>query len=685
MINTAIAARLYLHLIIAFAGLWVLSACAPVEWYPEPAPEVSPETAQALDRFQAAERFFDQGAYQEALSIYRNYLSEYPEGPLRDRAWLQTGIAYLALDQYEQGAEAFRHILSAHPRSSLVPEASYRLALAYYKDKRYEWAIRQGKSALEVAQSKLERFQARYLLGQAHTAVQEFDSALVNYAAAYNLAPPERQPDVLSNIKEGIAFLEIEELERLVERFRKRAPGGYLHLQLARQYALYGRIESALEVLSDFFKRYPNHRERSAALALREELKSRALVDRFLIGCILPLSGPYAAFGERALTGIELALDLFNAQVHTHPVQLAVRDSKGNPNDAVAALKALVQNEGVIGVIGPMITSESVALEAQALKVPIVTLTQKSGIPSVGDYVFRNFLTPSSQVETIIHYAVHDLGFRRFAVLYPDEPYGISFMNRFWDELIRFGAELVGVESYLPEQTDFNEEIRKLVGLYYPRPEPEDRAWPTGEAEIWSTLWNLHMTFVQPEEAEASEDAKRILQTEDPEEKEEDKSPEPIIDFEAIFIPDSYGKVGLITPQLLYHGVEDVLLLGSNLWHSPKLIEMAQEYVQGAVIAEGFFAESPLPRVVNFVKNYQSVFQRSPGYLEAQAYDTAWILCQATNNPKTASRMTLRSTLAAIAGFPGVTGTTSFDENGDVRKETYLLQIQGKRFIQIRP
>ena len=666
--------------------LLTLAACAPMERYKEREVELSPETIYALDRFKDAERLFEQQSYHNALAIYTDYLKQHPKGPLRDTAWLKTGVIYMALENYGQAQEAFRHLLSAHPDSSLAPEAGYQLALAYYEDKKYESAIEQGKWALEHAKSDCQRFRLYHLLAYTYTANREFSNAVMSYADAYKLAPPDVRSEILGEIQETITFLDTPELESLVEIFRRQIPGGYLHLQLAQRYASDGRIESSLEVLSDFLGLYPDHREREAALAFRRELESRAVVDRFLIGCILPLSGPYAVFGERALTGIELALDLFNAQAHTHPIQLAVRDSRGDPKEAVAALKALALNEGAIGVIGPMITSESVAVEAQALKIPIVTLTQKPGIPELGDYVFRNFLTPSCQVETIVNYAVNELELSRFAILYPEEPYGISFMNKFWDKLIDIGAELVGIESYAPEQTDFNKEIRKLVGLYYPRPEPTEEEWSSSELEVWNTLLNLHWAPLQARQIETTDrSAVNTVFAQEHAERDEDDGPEPIIDFEAIFIPDSYDKVGLIAPQLLYHGVENVLLLGSNLWHSPKLIEMAQEYVQGAIIAEGFFAQSPLPRVVNFVKNYNWLFKNTPGYLEAQAYDTAWILYEAVNIPNVKSRMALKSALTAVADFPGITGITSFTENGEINKDTYLLKIRGRRFIQIRP
>jgi len=444
---------------------------------------------------------------------------------------------------------------------------------------------------------------------------------------------------------------------------------------------------------------FPQHEEVETAMALMEELESRTRVNPFLIGCILPLTGPYGTFGNRALTGIELALQQFNEQPHVNPMQLLIQDSKGDPNETAMALETLALTYGVVGIIGPMITSESAAIKAQALKVPIMTLTQKPNITLTGDYVFRNFLTLSLQVKAIVNYAVEDLKLQKFAVLYPEERYGVSFMNGFWDELISHGAQVVGIESYGTEQTDFSDAIKKLAGLYHPRPEkpPEQQiedegVWErflepeeeTGWVDTQDTPETPDDTF--SDQDEPPQEDQGAQEEEDHEEwSEEKEEPEPIIDFEAIFIPDSFEKVGLIAPQLLFHDVADVLLLGTNLWHSEKLIEMARGYVQGAIVSDGFFINSPSLRVQDFVESYQEVFGSLPGFLEAQAYDAAWILFEAANKPGVRSRRTLKEAIMEVKDFPGVTGVTSFDETGDADKDLYLLRIEGGRFVQIKP
>ncbi len=662
--------------------LIVITACAPSALYKKKKPSPSPETVRAMKRFEMAKDLFGNQAYQKALSIYQEYLKNSPKGALADTALIETGLIYMATGDYLQARKTFQNVLSNFKHSPFLEDARFNMILTYYRDEDYESAIRYAGSALKLAKTRNQSFRIYNLLGYAHNAAKGFKDAVISYMDAYRLSPPEKQPEILSKVKGIIPFLKEPELKSLIGMFGSRAPGGYLRLQLAREYASRELIKPALKVLSEFFSLFPDHAETKAAVDLTEEIKSRSLVDRFLVGCILPLSGPYEAFGQRALTGIELAINLFNAQSHTHPIQLVVKDSQANPKVAIEALENLTLERGVIGVIGPMITSESVAIRAQSLKVPIITLTQKPKITTIGDYVFRDFLTLFSQVRTIVDYAVNDLGIKKFAVLYPNEPYGFSLMNQFWDELIGHDVEMVGVESYSPTQTDFSNEIKKLVGLYYPRPEKLQEEKETDQTETWETFFAYEVDrFTQSQ-------LKQFYQLPDgsiPDQKKPEEQPQPIIDFQAIFIPDSCSKVGLITPQLMYHGIEDMILLGTNLWHSNKLIEMAQGYVQGAIMPEGFFVNSPLPKVVDFVENYTNIFGSAPGYLEAQAYDAAQILFEAINTPGVRSRRTLRMALMEINDFPGVTGITSFDETGEARKDAYLLRIEGNHFIQIRP
>jgi ABC-type branched-subunit amino acid transport system substrate-binding protein len=166
-------------------------------------------------------------------------------------------------------------------------------------------------------------------------------------------------------------------------------------------------------------------------------------------------------------------------------------------------------------------------------------------------------------------------------------------------------------------------------------------------------------------------------------ESDEEEEPESIVDFDAIFIPDSPKKAGLIIPQLAYYDIKDVYLLGTNLWHSESLIKIADQYVQGAIMPDGFFAGSKSPRVRNFVELFENTYQETPEFIEAILYDSAMILFKVVSEPSIRFRSEIRDGLLNMNDYPGVTGMTRFDENGDVLRRLYLLRVKGKTFVEL--
>ena len=111
---------------------------------------------------------------------------------------------------------------------------------------------------------------------------------------------------------------------------------------------------------------------------------------------------------------------------------------------------------------------------------------------------------------------------------------------------------------------------------------------------------------------------------------------------------------------------------------------MARQYVQDAIMPDGFFAESASEEVMDFIKSFHNTFQQKPGYMEAVAYDTAMILFQAVSSPDIRFRSDLKNKLKTLKDFRGVTGLTSFDNSGEVRKKLYLLQIKGNGFVELK-
>jgi len=390
---------------------------------------------------------------------------------------------------------------------------------------------------------------------------------------------------------------------------------------------------------------------------LENEINEEQAVRPEAVGCLLPLSGSFALYGQEVLNGMQLALTRLAQRGVT--LQLIVRDTGGSAEEAALLVKELAADRKVISVIGPLASRSSLpaARKAQEIRVPIITLTQRAGITAEGDMVFQNFLTPAVEVERVVQKATRQMGFSRFAILYPDTAYGRTLMNLFWDRVEETGGSITAVESYKPEETDFAVEIKKMVGLHYPR--PESAAQTLVEKK---PLLNQMGVDIEPSA---------------------EKEVDPIIDFDAVFIPDNAQKVSLIAPQFPFHKVFRVRFLGTSLWQSPELVEHAGEYLQGAIFPSGFSAQSQSPSVKEFVTLYRKAYDAEPGILAAEGFDTLMFLSHVLVKEAPKTRKDLQRAMRACKDFTGVSGKMIFNDRREVIKNPTLYSIRGKRLVAL--
>jgi branched-chain amino acid transport system substrate-binding protein len=156
----------------------------------------------------------------------------------------------------------------------------------------------------------------------------------------------------------------------------------------------------------------------------------------------------------------------------------------------------------------------------------------------------------------------------------------------------------------------------------------------------------------------------------------------PIVDFDALFIPESYEKVVLIAPQLAFHEAVGMTLLGPNGWYDPELVRIAREHVEGALFTAHFYGESDLPFVRRFEGRFESAYAEAPDLLAAQAFDaTNLVLVQLAHGAE--SREDVREGVLHVAGYPGVTGVLTMRADGNARKRPFLLAVEHGHITQV--
>lgn len=424
---------------------------------------------------------------------------------------------------------------------------------------------------------------------------------------------------ILDDVERLLSKTDPEEIQRFSRIKNLSIPQDLFDYWAGYRFVRREDYANAANVLNAFLEKYPDHPRTGQVKELLAGLGTVSF-NKKKLGVILPMSGKYKLYGQKAMKGIELALARLS-ESGIKDLSIEVKDSMSDPAQAAVCVDQLGK-DNVFSILGPIFVSKQAADKAQALGIPMMALTTKTEFPQYGDYIFTNFITPEMQVQALGAYVFHELGLGRMAVLYPDDKYGNRYMQAFREMVDQFGGHLTAAQAYDGSKTDFSAAIKSLIRN-------------TG------------------------------------------------LSFQALFIPDSVSRINLILPQLVYHDARGVTLLGTNLWHSDSLLKETRGYNRNAIICDGYFSGSANPETASFDKAFQELYHEQPGFLEAIAYDTAQILFTAANAADVNSGRQLKDVLQGQFIFDGATGRTRFDETGTPHKALFLITVKDDRFMEI--
>lgn len=591
---------------------------------------------------------FQAGDHDQALYLLRNFVLRQNDSAQVPQAYTYLGRIFVLKQRYTDALLYLERI----PAEQRSPDA--RLLIGYCLVNAGE--AEAGQQLLrpllsEKSFSSIDNWRLYQGLAIADLRQENFLQALIFFdrALAFSEEPDLLLEDLHQLLQERFSASQLEEAAFM---FHNRPIGLDARLQLARQALAQKDDDQASRQLQTILDSPVNFPYREEAASLMERFSPGSWLQQDAIGVLLPLSGRYSAFGELVKRSMDLALELHNAT--QPPVRFIYRDTKGEAETARQVAASLINEERVMAVAGPLAGSAAVAAAEQAQKdtTPLLTLSQRTNLPEIGDHVFRNSLTSRLQVRALARYAIEERGMTSFGVMYPENSLGKAMAELFAEEVLKLGGLVTDDQSYAEDATDFRKQIKLLMGED-PVAKDEIVYQPLSEEEILADLFLPDL----PEY--------------------------PSVTFDALFIPDYADRIGLIAPQLAFYGIEDFPLLGINGWNSPDLVRLAGKFVRGAVFVDGFFPGSDYPFVREFIDLYLETYGEEPSILEAQAFDIANILVGLAARSDIRSREELRLALSQLQNYPGVTGATSFDFAGEADKILFLLQVQNGRIVQL--
>ncbi len=592
-------------------------------------------SSAVADGFERGQELYQLGQPDQALAVLRNHIRTATVNTETARAYALIGRI---LSEREQYPEVLLY-LQRTPAALRSPVIELLHGSALVATGRFAEGLRMLQPL--IGESFDASDQEKLYQSLATAAIAEDQHLFALYYLQQELGNSREPESILKRARQVMQNrLSDVDLEEAAFMWQGTEIGQDAQLQLARRALARQYPEQA-----------KNHLERLFAIGTpfpywqeAEDLLRRTQVDGWLnrndIGVLLPLSGPYASYGELVKKGLDLALKEHNKT--RFPMRFIYRDTASNA-PVNRLVNGLANEDRVIAVIGPLLSANATeaAREAQRQMVPLLALAQTDGLPQVGNFVFRDTVTAEQQVSALVDYAMANERIS-FSVLRPQTRLGQEMTSLFEGMIRRSGGELIDTVSYPQGTTDFRNQIEQLLWKGHSRPIPEDK---TGGME--------------PPEY-------------------------PLPPFDALFIPDFADNISLIGPQLAFYGIKDVMLLGINGWYSPELISRAGRFLEDAVFVEAFYAQSRVPEVKHFVDLFENEYGESPSVLEAQAFDAASLMLATVDRSEVSNRDDLRAALIRLDDVRGVTGTRGFDLEGEAIKELNLLGIERGRLVERR-
>lgn len=347
----------------------------------------------------------------------------------------------------------------------------------------------------------------------------------------------------------------------------------------------------------------------------QEKPQDTANGDTIKIGLITPKTGQIAQYGIAVENAVNIAVEEVNAAggINGKQVELISYDNKADATESINLFNRLVDNDKIVALVGPVISSTSLAVAplAEERGIPMIspTATNLDVTPDY-EYVFRACYTDPYQGSIVAKFATENVGAKTAAVLYnAGDDYSTGLAEAFKETFEAAGGTITNFEGYTAENKDFK--------------------------SVLTTI--------------------------------KEKQPD------VLFNPDYYNTVGLIAGQVKEVGLETVML-GGDGWDDVQ--KDYAGVVDGYYFANHYATDDEDPVVQAFIKAYQDKFQgNTPNALGALGYDAAKIMIAAIEAAASTDGAAILEAIKAT-DINGVTGHITFDENGDPQKSVSMLKIE---------
>jgi tol-pal system protein YbgF len=127
-----------------------------------------PKAIEPSDAYRQAKSDYDKGNFDLALAGFQNYVAQYPDTSMVDKAQYWVGECYYAKKDFSKAIDAFAKVVKNYPKSDKAPGAKLKIGLSYQNEKNLSKAkeylkmvIKEhpGTNEAEIAKDRLTRIE----------------------------------------------------------------------------------------------------------------------------------------------------------------------------------------------------------------------------------------------------------------------------------------------------------------------------------------------------------------------------------------------------------------------------------------------------------------------------------------------------------------------------------------------
>jgi len=335
---------------------------------------------------------------------------------------------------------------------------------------------------------------------------------------------------------------------------------------------------------------------------------------------LVELSGTGTTSGTNFDNGVKLAVKEINAAggILGKKIEYTSMDTQSQPQTAKALAQKAVDMDAYV-VMGPVFSGSILVsmAETKRAEIPNFTGGEAAAITQQGNpYVFRTSFTQTTAMPKVARYLKDTLKAKTVAIMWVNNDFGKGGRDVFMKALEPAGIKVVADISTDPGQLDFSGAVLKAKQA------------------------NADALFVYTNEEESARALRELK------------------------------KQGYDKP-----------MVGETVLTSQKVIELAGDAANGAVAHVGLTADAPQPAIKKYDENFQKEYKTRSDHNGLKGYSAVYMVKAITEQigklDRKAFANAMHTAKISAAKYPGVLMDVSFDQNGDLDRESFMTKVVG--------